>query len=102
MCEGVFCALHGCVPDHMCVCVCVFVCCVALARAGGRFIVDVSWPLRGLLHVKVNGEDYKVILLVCLVFAPLITPASQGPSERRPAGPQADPWSGYAGATNSL
>lgn len=56
-------------------CVCV---CVVLAKAGGRFIVAVSWPLRGLLHVKVNSENYKVILLACLVFSPQITPASRG------------------------
>lgn len=66
--------------------VCVCVCCVALARAGGRFIVDVSWPLQGLLHVKVNGEYYKVILLVCLLFAPLITPAC-GPVRAPAEGP---------------
>lgn len=57
-------------------------CCVVLANAGGGFIVAGSWPLRGLLHVKVNGENYKVILLDCLVFSPQITPASRG----RPTG----------------
>lgn len=67
-------------------CVCVS-CCVALASAAGRFIVAVSWPLRRLLHVKVNGENCKVILFVCLVCPPpQATAASQGPSERRPAG----------------
>lgn len=62
----------------LCVCVDVYAC----AKAGGRFLVAASWPLRGLLHVKVNGENYKVILLARLVFSPQITPASRG----RPTG----------------
>lgn len=78
--------------QRVCVCVCA---CVVLAKAGGGFIVAVSWPLRGLLHVKVNGENYKVILLARLVFSPQIRAASGG----RPTGGGGGPTGGANGGS---
>lgn len=66
-------------------CVC---CCVVLAKAGGRFIVAVSWPLRGLLHVSQWRELQSDFIGLPRVFSPdntsLMGQAKGGSDPRSP------------------